>query len=174
MGARADRAPRPREAVDLLVKRLAHRLERISHDDGAGERRTPRDGPAGPGPDREIVRHFTVSPMPCSVDAASGQDAVVYRSGGTGLRLSRADGSIGRAESEADAMRVSSVTVNLVTVSSQPAPRLDTTEAVRRLGLTGLTFLFYVDANHGRANVLYHRADGAYGLIDPVNDRTYR
>lgn len=49
-------------------------------------------------------------------------------------------------------------------------PLVDTAEAVQRLALTGLPFLFYVDADHGRANVLYHRADGDCGLIDPVVD----
>lgn len=183
-------AARPQEAVDLLVKRLAHRLERISHDrdHGAGSRTTPRNGDAREADpvrtsgtleaDREIVRHTTVSPTPCSVDeaveemddegldfhlfveAASGLDAVVYRSGPTGLRLSRSDGSTDQAEPDGAT----------VTASSQPAPLLDTAEAVQRLALTGLPFLFYVDADHGRANVLYHRADGDYGLIDPVVD----
>ena len=181
-------AARPQEAVDLLVKRLAHRLERISHvrHHGAAERTTPRTGnvrraysapsSATTEDDREIVRHTTVSPTPCTVDeaveemddegldfhlfveAGSGQDAVVYRSGSTGLRLSRADGSSDQLEPD-EAM---------VTVSSQSAPLLDTAEAMRRLALTGLPFLFYVDADHERANVLYHRSDGDYGLIDPV------
>jgi hypothetical protein len=38
-------------------------------------------------------------------------------------------------------------------------------EAISRLGLIDLPFLFFVDAATGRSSVLYHRYDGHYGLI---------
>jgi hypothetical protein len=82
----------------------------------------------------------------------------VYRDGPTGLRLSRAAGG-------PDVDGSHSV---VVTASPQRAPLLDTAEAVECLRVTGLPFLFYVDADHERATVLYHRDDGDYGLIDPA------
>ncbi|MBW0113857.1 sigma 54 modulation/S30EA ribosomal C-terminal domain-containing protein [Pseudonocardia abyssalis] len=168
-------AATPRAAVDLLVERLEHRLARLSRD--RRPRRVRADEDAGPGPSEpEIVRHATSSPAPLSVDgavaemedlgldfhlfveASTGQDAVVYRDGPTGLRLSRAGGGPDPVGSHDIA----------VTVSAQPAPLLDTAEAVERLRVTGLPFVFYLDGDHGRANVLYHRDDGDYGLIDPA------
>lgn len=173
-------AATPLTAVDLLVERMVVRLDRLPRD------RRPRHEQAQVhgGEDRsapsfaepEIVRHATSSPAPLSVDqavaemddlglefhlfteAATGQDAVVYRDGPTGLRLTRAAGGPDPAGSHTVA----------VTASLQPAPLLDTAEAIERLRLTGLPFLFYIDADHERANVLYHRDDGAYGLIDPA------
>jgi hypothetical protein len=55
-----------------------------------------------------------------------------------------------------------------LTISSQPAPCITIDEAVVRLGILGLPFLFFIDAAHGRASVLYHRYDGHYGLITPA------
>ena len=52
-------------------------------------------------------------------------------------------------------------------MSTVATPLLDTTEAVERLRLTGLPFLFYLDGDHASGCVLYHRYDGHYGLIDP-------
>jgi hypothetical protein len=124
----------------------------------------------------EIVRHATSSPTRLSVDEAvaqiddlgldfhlfvettTGQDAVVYRDGPTGLRLTRAGGGPDPVGSHSVA----------VSVSLRPATLLDTAEAVERLRVTGLQFLFYLDADRERATVLYHRDDGDYGLIDPA------
>jgi hypothetical protein len=44
-----------------------------------------------------------------------------------------------------------------VTIEPQPAPCLTVEHATERLGLLGLTFLFFIDAAQGRASVLYHR-----------------
>jgi hypothetical protein len=60
-----------------------------------------------------------------------------------------------------------------VTVSTASAPLLDAAEAVDRLRYTGLPFLFYLDGDHGRGCVLYHRYDGHYGLIDPQAESTF-
>ncbi len=169
-------AARPREAVDLLVERLHHRLERLPRSRRPHHEQAAAAAASRPLAEPEIVRHATSSPAPCSVDeavaemddlgldfhlfveAGTGLDAVVYRDGPTGLRLTRAGGGSGPAGPHAVA----------VTVSPQPAPLLDTAEAVERLRITGLPFLFYVDADRERANVLYHRDDGDYGLIDPA------
>jgi hypothetical protein len=128
-----------------------------------------------------VVRHKTVSPLPCSVDEAVAEmddldhdfhlfveasrsiDSIVYRAGPTGLRLAQVDG-------RADEVAPGEVAV---TVSTMPAPLLDTAEAVDRLRLPGRPFLFYLDGNHGRGCVLYHRYDGHYGLIAPQADSTF-
>jgi hypothetical protein len=55
-----------------------------------------------------------------------------------------------------------------VTVSEMPAPRLSLTEAAARLDASGQPFLFFVNAETGRGNVIYHRYDGHYGLIGPA------
>ena len=190
-------ASTPREAVDLLADRLAHRLTRVGR--GWESRRgrmfegephewrhdfpqTPRRSYYPRPPDeRRVVRHKTISPLPCTVDEAVAEmddldhdfhlfveagrdiDSLVYRAGPTGLRLAQVDG------------RANEVVPGgaPVTVSTVRAPLLDTAEAVERLRLTGLPFLFYLDGDHARGYVLYHRYDGHYGLIDPQAESTF-
>ena len=41
-------------------------------------------------------------------------------------------------------------------------------EAETRLEAFGQPFLFFVDAQTGRGNLIYHRYDGDYGLITPA------
>jgi hypothetical protein len=134
--------------------------------------------PRPPG-DREIVRRkafalprktpdeaaFDMEAMDYSfqlfIDAENGQDSVIYRDeadGGCCYRL---------AQAGAAPHRRGTVTVPLTT-STQPAPRLSVGDAVNRLNLTGLPFVFFVDDATGRGNVLYHRYDGHYGLITPI------
>jgi hypothetical protein len=190
-------ASTPREAVDLLVGRLARRLTRAARGWEARRARTFEGEPhewrhafptaprAGyyprPADERQVVRHRTISPLPCSVDeailemddldhdfhlfveAGRGIDSLVYRAGPTGLRLAQIDG-------RADQVVPGEIPV---TVSTMPAPLLDTSEAVARLQLTGLPFLFYLDGDHARGCVLYHRYDGHYGLIDPQAESTH-
>ncbi|NMH99269.1 HPF/RaiA family ribosome-associated protein [Pseudonocardia acidicola] len=181
----------PREAVDRLVGRLEHRLERVALDWEARRRRVyhrrphewQHDAPPTqrkpyfprPPEEREIVRHKTIGPARCSIDQAvadmndldhefhlfvedaSGLDSVVYRAGPTGVRLAQVDVAPDR---------IGPYTVPL-TISSRPAPLLDLGEAVERLRLLDLPFLFFLDADHGRASLLYRRYDGHYGLVDP-------
>lgn len=176
-------ATKPRDAVDQLVERLDHRLERVSRarhprreraNPLGGAERTDEHGSRHPEAERDIVRHTTISPQRCSIDDAvaelgdqdldfhlfveesSGQDAVIYRDG-PALRLAQIGGGSGAIGPHATEL----------TVSPHPAPLLDTLEAVNRLEMTGMAFLFYLDGDHGRANVIYHRYDGHYGLIDP-------
>jgi hypothetical protein len=49
-----------------------------------------------------------------------------------------------------------------------PAPVLVAEAAIERLNVTGEPFVFYVDAQTRRGNVLYRRYDGHYGLIEPA------
>jgi ribosome-associated translation inhibitor RaiA len=169
----------PYEVIDLLIDRMAHRLERAAPGwqarRGRANRKPHNGSKTSPLAEPEIIRHRTASPSPCSVDVAIGElddlqqdfhlfvevsrgvDSIVYRAGPTELRLAQVDGH---------AERVAEGTLP-ITRSRVPAPLLDVGEAVGRLELTGLPFLFYLDAEHGRGCVLYHRLDGHYGLIDP-------
>jgi hypothetical protein len=169
-------ATKPREAVDLLVDRLAHRLEKAvphpKHGARGGTVEVAADDP-------EIVRHRTPSAGPCTVagavaelddlgldfhlfvEASLGVDAVVHRDGFTGVRLALADG---RADLVANAAEGAVA----VTASSVPAPVLGVPEAVEHLRLTGLPFVFFVDADHRRGCVLHHRLGGGYGLVVPA------
>lgn len=163
-------APTMAEAVDLLRDRLADRLDRAAHRRVPARRRDRYPRPAGA---RRIVRRTSSGPAPEEVadaifelealdhhfrlfrDAATGLDAVVYRSGPAGYRLARTE-PVPRGATP----------VGLpVTVSEVAAPRTPVAEAVRRLELTGLPFVFFVDPATGRGAVLHHRHDGHYGLL---------
>jgi len=170
-------AATPREAVDLLATKLRHRLERLTRPHtwrrvGKPVRPAPYVERA---PDaRRIIRYksFTVPPITideaaCQMDLmdydfhlfteeGSGQDSLVYRAGPTGYRLVQ-------ARPAADD-RLGPYAVPL-TISAVPAARLSTIEAVERLNLIGLPFLFFLDRERSRGSVLYRRYDGHYGLI---------
>jgi ribosome-associated translation inhibitor RaiA len=49
-----------------------------------------------------------------------------------------------------------------------PPPALAVEAAIERLNVTGEPFVFYVDAQTRRGNVVYRRHDGHYGLIEPA------
>ena len=40
-------------------------------------------------------------------------------------------------------------------------------EAVMQLGLLNNDFLVFINASTGKVNVIYHRKDGDYGLVEP-------
>ena len=182
-----------REAIDGLDRRLRHRLERVAehwearrgsvpgvgarqwrHESEPTRRRTyfPR-----PTDERSVIRRKTFAMTPCTVDEAalemdlldydfhlfteigSGAASLLYHGGPTGYRLALL------APTLADQLSAFELPAIL---SPQPVPCLDEREAIERLGLVGLPFLFFVDAADGRADVLYHRYDGHYGLISPA------
>lgn len=183
------------EAVDLLHDRLRRRLLKFArnweaqrghhpHGDSWRHGHEPtRRAPFYPRPleEREIVRHKTFSLSRVSVsdaaaemealdydfhlftELASGQDSVLYRTD-TGYRLAQLNGPAAELDTE-------HVAELPVTVSEQHAARLSLSEAVERLNLSGLPFLFFQDDEDpgaGRGCVLYHRFDGHYGLIVPA------
>ena len=132
-------ATKPREAVDLLVDRLAHPLEKAVPE--RHHKHGTRGGPPQMTPDEpEIVRHRTPSARPCTVaeavaelddlgldfhlfvEATLGVDAVVHRDGVTGVRLALADGRADLVEA-----------TTTVTTGSVPAPVLRVPEAVEHL-----------------------------------------
>ncbi len=90
-------------------------------------------------------------------ELSTSQDSVVYRSD-DGYRMAQAHPKPDRLE----------LTGSDFTVSEMPAPKLDVAEAETRLEAFGQPFLFFVDAQTGRGNLIYHRYDGDYGLITPA------
>ncbi len=179
-----------REAIEHACGRLRVRLERAARDwpairggqpaPGPGEWRhqsvPARRAPYFPRPvgERAIMRHKSYAldretPGEAVADdelldydfhlfteKSTGEDAVVYRAG-DGYRLALARARLRRLGPVDPA----------ITVSQVPAPRLALAEAGDRLEATGLPFLFFVNAATGRGNLIYHRYDGHYGLIEP-------
>jgi len=179
------------EAVDLLEVRLRGRLEQLSEHRQALRRRgatSPEgqwrrgDAPTArppylprPAEEREIVRRKTFAPETSTVDEAifdmesldhdfflftdeaSGQDAVVDRrdDGTYGLHLRDGGEPVERA-------------AVAVTVEPDAAARVGVDEARERLDLSGAPWMFFVDPDHERGQVLYRRFDGHYGLITPA------
>ncbi|MBP2478839.1 hypothetical protein JOF53_007711 [Crossiella equi] len=156
------------EAIDLVQARLRHLLERAARHWAAGQGARPpgephewRHGtPRGHRPrwfprpveEREIVRHKSFTPARTSLDeAAFEMDRMGY------------DFHLFTEESSGR----DSVLYRAGRTGYRPAPLLTVAEAVRRLEDTGLPFVFYLDAEHARAHLVYHRYDGHYGLLSP-------
>lgn len=177
------------EAVDLLQERLTARLTRARRHGPRGLSGTVREAwwdSAGhehrphrqhlPAEERRIERYKSFgttrqTPEDAVVDLeamdydfwvftdlASGYDSVVYRDVRTGRHRLASLGPLGQ-EREAE---------GLLSVSTVPVPTSTVPEAVQRLNLTGLPFVFFKDTATGRGSVLYHRYDGHYGLIAPA------
>jgi len=176
------------EAVDFLEDRLAERLRRVARHWEAvrgGQPRPhewrhnaePAQRPAyfpRPPEERQIIRHKAYELPEATPDEAAfdmesldydfhlftdvetGQDSVLYRHGDA-YRLAQID----------PRPRYDKTAIDM-TVSPHPAPRLSVPEAIERLELIGLPFIFFADAETGRGNILYHRYDGHYGLITPA------
>lgn len=174
------------EAVDLLQERLTVRLARARRYglsgtlpeawwDGADHEHRPHRQHL-PAEERRIERYKSFSqtrqtPEDAVIDLeamdydfwvftdlTSGYDSVVYRDARTGRHRLASLGPVGQ-EHEAE---------GLLSVSTVPVPVSTVPEAVQRLNLTGLPFVFFADAATGRGSVLYHRYDGHYGLITPA------
>lgn len=91
-------------------------------------------------------------------DTETGQDAVVYRAGPTGLRLARQR-----------SMHPPALPVLLpLTVHTHQPPTLTAAQAATRLSAGRWPFVFYTDPDTGRGNLLYRRYDGDLGLINPA------
>jgi len=90
-------------------------------------------------------------------DRVSGDDALLER---------RSDGSyrLTRLRTTATAEPASTLTVEH---AEHAAPTLELDEAIERIGVGGERFVFFANSTTGRANVLYRRYDGHYGLIAP-------
>jgi hypothetical protein len=91
-------------------------------------------------------------------EKSTGEDSVIYRTA-DGYRLAlahRRSGQLGPVDPS-------------ITVSQVPAPRLTVTEAEDRLEAFRQPFMFFVNSQTGRGNLIYHRYDGHYGLIEPAD-----
>jgi hypothetical protein len=182
-----------REAIDLLEARLRHRLERVAEHWETLRGRTPAANARGwrqtadlthrpgrsprPEEERRVIPRKAFTLAPCTVDDAAtemelldydfhlftekrtGAAGVLYRDGPTGYRLALV--------MPASPDQLAPFQLPL-TISSQPVPCLTVEQAIERLGLLGLPFIFFIDAAQGRASVLYSRYDGHYGLITPA------
>ena len=101
-------------------------------------------------------------------DADTGEDAVVYRSGPTGLRLARQrsmrpPAPVGPSASTAAALPI--------TVNARKVPTLTAGQAADRLAEGWLPFVFFTESRSGRGNLLYRRYDGNLGLVSSVDKR---
>lgn len=91
-------------------------------------------------------------------DVETGEDAIIYRAGPTGLCLSRQH-----------SMHPPSMPVTLpMTVNPRRVPQLATVQAAHRLVEGWLPFVFFTDRHTRRGNLLYRRYDGDLGLIAPM------
>jgi hypothetical protein len=91
-------------------------------------------------------------------EKSTGEDSVIYKTP-NGYRLALAHHRTGRLAPVGAS----------ITVSQVPAQRLTVTEAEDRLEAFRQPFLFFVNSQTGRGNLIYHRYDGHYGLIDPAD-----
>ncbi|MGE5292971.1 MAG: sigma 54 modulation/S30EA ribosomal C-terminal domain-containing protein [Micromonosporaceae bacterium] len=181
-----------REAVEHMSDRLRIQLERAARNWAAIRGRKPapethewrhesipsRRTAYFPRPEdgRAVVKRKSYAPAPQTPDEAiadmelldhdfylftersTGEDSVVYR----------ADGGYRLAQAHLRRRRLGPVSPS-ITVSGRSAPRLTPAEAMERLEALGQPFLFFVDGETGRGNLIYHRYDGHYGLICPAD-----
>ncbi|ULE33417.1 ribosome hibernation promotion factor [Mycobacterium sp. IDR2000157661] len=183
-----------REAIDRLTARLRQRLERTARHwearRGARPVNTPHEWrhdsvPAHrpghflrPVDERRVVRRKSIAPHTCTVDEAVHDmelldyDFYFFTESGTGFAsvLYRGESGVHRlAQVVAPSEERLAHFESPVTLSAASPPCVTIDEAVERMGLLGLPFLFFIDAAEGRAAILYHRYDGHYGLISPAD-----
>jgi hypothetical protein len=181
-----------RDAIDLMTGKLKFQLQRAERN-WAGIRGTQPTSEPGewrhqsvpterlpyfprPAEERSVVRHKSYGLPRLTPDEAiadlelldydfhlftersTGEDSVVYRTD-DGYRIAQAHLTSSPMGPAAAA----------ITVSPVPAPTLDIGAAEARLEALGQPFIFFVDAQTGRGNIVYHRYDGDYGLITPAD-----
>ncbi len=100
-------------------------------------------------------------------DAETGEDAIVYRAGPSGLRLGRQRSVYPPGWSWSPPAVAPPVPL---IVNSRPTPALSEAAAVDRVCEHGLRFLFFTNPVTGRGQLLYLRYDASLGLITPNND----
>ncbi|HEX6932216.1 MAG TPA: sigma 54 modulation/S30EA ribosomal C-terminal domain-containing protein [Streptosporangiaceae bacterium] len=179
-------------AIEHACERLRIRLKRAARNWAALRGGQPLPGPGEwrhestparqlpyfrrPKGERIVMRHKSYTPARETPDEAAveaeildydfhlfkekstGEDGVIYRTA-DGYRLALA---------HRRTRRLGQVDPS-ITISQVPATRLSVTEAEDRLEAFGQPFLFFVNAETERGNLIYHRYDGHYGLIEPAD-----
>jgi ribosomal subunit interface protein len=170
------------EAVDLLEGRLRRNIAKAAD---RVDRETVRHAPEGRPPhrpehldrpvdEREVVRHKTFALEPMRWDEAAfdlevlghdfylfteldtGVDCVVTHTDGVGTEVLPGDDAVAAALTGVPGLHVGPI-----------APVLGLDEAVERLDVGHEPFVFFVDPDTARGQVVYRRFDGHYGLITP-------
>lgn len=179
-----------REAVDALQQRLRERLvhgarnwesQRDRHPAGAGPE-WRYGSPVGERPDwihrepdeRNLTVHksfefVSATPDEAAFDMdmldhafvlfreeATDQDSVLYKT----------EDGFGLAQLAPDPEHLPPSSLAL-RVSPTAAPTLTVDQAIERLDVTGLRFVFFKSTTSGRGTVIYHRYDGHLGLVTP-------
>lgn len=171
------------EAVDLLELRLRRNLAKAADRHGRETvRHAPDGGPSDrpehaerPVDEREVVRHktFALDPMPWDEAAFDldvlGHDFYLFTELGSGVDCVVRRGDDESVEVLPGDERVAGA---LGSTTGAPAlgpvaPVLRLAEAEERLDVGHEPFVFFVDADSRRGNVVYRRFDGHYGLITP-------
>ena len=181
-----------REAVNRMTGRLRIRLERAARNWAATRGGKPVPLPhewrhqslpsprmpyfPRPPEERKIIRHKAYALARQSpeeaitelelldydfylfTERATGQDSVLYRTV-TGYQLAQARPRPDRLGPVNPA----------ITVSEHPAPKLTLAAATARLEALGQPFLFFVNSETRRGNLIYHRYDGNHGVITPAD-----
>ena len=98
-------------------------------------------------------------------DTETGEDAVVYRAGPSGLRLARQRRMYPPGWSWSSPAGVPPVPL---IVNSRPTPALTEAAALDRVCQHSLGCLFFTDPATGRGQLLYPRYDGNLGLVTPI------
>ncbi len=182
------------EAVDLLEPRLRgralHAAERVRTlhlrppEAPPGEwhhGEAPTDRPAWydrPPEDREVVRRKTFALDELTVDEAAFDmgmlDVDFYlfyelATGGDAVLHRRADGHLGLRRLHSVDLPPATEAAEVV-LEPDAAPALTLNDAVEWLDVAGEPFVFFRNLESGRANIVYRRYDGHYGLITPADE----
>lgn len=169
------------EAVDLLVRRLADRLEHRAEKSGTLRRHSQSRSSPGewrhadrpavrpaffdrPAEDRQLIRHKVFYAGEQTVDEAvfdmeqMDYEFYLFRDLDTG-----SDSLVERHPS--GEYRLHQIGVADNPAGSAAVPELTVRAATDRLSATGDRFVFFADRPTGRGCVVYRRYDGHYGLI---------
>lgn len=184
-------APTMREAIDWFEEQMRDRLEQVGdraqslqlrhRDAGPGEWRHGDEGARRgeyfdrPVDEREIVRRKTFAVAAETPDEAvfdmealdhdfflftnaeTDEENVVFRALGS-------EYEIVQPTPNPDALALCAAPIRL---SHRGPTRVRVDDAIELLNLGDEPFVFFLDADTGRGNVVYRRYDGHYGLITP-------
>lgn len=176
------------EAIDLVERRLRRNLERLEELRRSRRRETgiaepgewrhgdlPAERPehyVRPPEERELVRRKTFASAPTTPEQAVlemqtlDHDFHLFTNADTGAESvvsRRADGTVLLSQLEPGVEAVVPMAID-----PAPAPVLLLEQAIERLDTSGERFVFFVDPQTRRGNLLYVRYDGHYGLIEPA------